>query len=65
LFAYADRVPRELTPVQVLTVLLQRLEKRADTLEAVRLPGFNAAVCELRNFAKMVRAARDYLAQRG
>jgi hypothetical protein len=50
--------------VQVLTVLLQRLEKPADTLEAVRLPGYDGAIYKLRNFAKMVRAARDYLAKR-
>jgi hypothetical protein len=50
--------------VEVLTVLLQRLEKRADCLEGVRLKQFDMVVYELRNFARTVRAARDYLAKR-
>ena len=57
-------MPRELTPVEVLTVLLQRLEKRAECLEGVKLKEYNMVLYELRNFAKMVRAARDDLAKR-
>ena len=52
--------------VDVLTVILQRLEKRAEVLEAVRLPGMEGTTSELKNFARMVRNARDYLQrQRG
>lgn len=65
LFAYTDRVPRELTAVQVLTVILQRLEKRATCLEAVQLSEYTLVARELRHFARMVQAARNYLAERG
>ena len=57
-------MPRELTPVQVLTVLLQRLEQRAECLEGVKLKEYRMMVYELRNFARMLSAARDYLAKR-
>jgi hypothetical protein len=58
-------MPRELTPVESLTIILQRLEKRADILEGVRMEPYTVAAYELRNFAKMVRAARDYLVNSG
>jgi hypothetical protein len=32
---------RDLTPVQVLTIILQRLEKRANTLERVSFESLN------------------------
>ena len=57
-------MPRDLTPVQVLTVLIERLEKRAECLEGVKLKEYRMVIYELRNFARMVRAARDYLAER-
>ena len=57
-------MPRDLTPVQVLTVLLRRLEERAECLEGVKLKEYRMVIYELRNFARMVRAARDYLAER-
>ena len=44
---------RDLTPVQVLTIILQRLEKRANALEGVSLESFNMTVDELRRFAQM------------
>ena len=37
-------MPRDLTPVQVLTVLLQRLEKRAECLEGVRLNEYRMVI---------------------
>jgi hypothetical protein len=52
---------RDLTLVQVLTIILQRLEKRAKALEGVRLESFNMTVGELRRFAQMVKSAREYL----
>jgi hypothetical protein len=55
---------RDLTPVQVLTIILQRLEKRANALEGVRLESFNMTVDELRRFAQMVKSAREYLQSR-
>ncbi len=45
----------DLTPVQVLTIILQRLEKRANALGGVSLESFNMTVDELRRFAQMVR----------
>ena len=59
-----ESMPRELTPVEVLTILLQRLEKRAECLEGVKLKEYRMVIYELRNFARMIRAARDYLAKR-
>lgn len=56
-------MPRELNPVETLTVILQRMEKRADVLEGVGMQTYKVAAYELRNFAKMVKAARDYLAK--
>ena len=60
---YNNRM-RDLTPVQVLTIILQRLEKRANALEGVRLESFNMTVDELRRFAQMVRERADYLKSR-
>ena len=57
-------MPRDLTPVQVLTILIERLERRAECLEGVKLREYRMVIYELRNFAKMIRAARDYLAER-
>ena len=54
-------MPRDLDPVQVLTIIIQRLEKRADCLEGVRMGVYDVAAGELRNFARIVKAARDYL----
>jgi hypothetical protein len=56
-------MPRPLTPVQVLSVLISRMEERADCFERVRLDGYNLTILELRRFAKMIRNARDYLQQ--
>ena len=42
-----------------------RLEKRADCLEGVAMEPYRVTAYELRQFARMVRAARDYLAKRG
>lgn len=52
---------RDFSPSEVLTIIAQRLEKRAKVLEAVRLAGTDATAIELRNFAKMVRRALEYL----
>lgn len=51
---------RKLSPSQVLTIIARRLEKRADTLEIAGY-GFAPTVHELRQFAAMVKRARDYL----
>ena len=64
MFAYAGIMPRDLTPVQVLTILLDRLEKRAECLEGVKLKEYGMVIYELRNLARMIRAARDYLDKR-
>lgn len=51
---------RRLTPVQVLTVIAIRLERRASVLEAVKMREYDSTVVELRNFAAMVRRAIEY-----
>ena len=51
---------RRLTPVQVLTVIAMRLERRAAVLEAVKMREYNVTIAELRNFAAMVRQAIEY-----
>ena len=64
-FAYTDAVPSPLlTAVQVLSILLERLEKRIEVLTMVNLRGHDASIWELRQFAKMLRKARDYMAER-
>ena len=52
-----------LSAVQVLTIIAERLQKRADALEGVRLEGYSVTIEELRRFAEMVRNARNYLEQ--
>lgn len=52
---------RQLTPVEVLDVLIARLEKRAETLDAVRLLDYRIAQLELLSFARMLKNARAYL----
>jgi hypothetical protein len=39
--------PRKLTPVQVLERLLNRLEKRMEALQRVKLDGFQMVISEL------------------
>ncbi|HEY4008553.1 MAG TPA: hypothetical protein VGM11_00255 [Acidobacteriaceae bacterium] len=51
---------RRLTPVQVLSVIAMRLERRARALEGVGLQGYEVTILELRNFAAMVRRAIEY-----
>ncbi len=52
---------RKLSPVDVLTIIILRLEKRADCLEGVRMPSYEATAYELRRFAEMMKNAREYL----
>ena len=59
-FAY-DRVMRDMGPIQVLTILIRRLETRAAALEGVRMPEYDVTAHELRKFAEMARNARKYL----
>ena len=54
---------RTLTPAQVLSILLERMDKRANALEGVKMEGYNMAVIELRRFASMLKSARDYVDQ--
>ena len=60
MFAY-DAGVLPLSSSEVLTILAQRLERRAQELERVRLPGFEVAIDELRRFAQMAIGARRYL----
>lgn len=59
-FAYSGGM-RDLSPTQVLAIIAQRMEARAKNLEAVRLDATTATALELRNFARMVRRALEYL----
>jgi hypothetical protein len=38
---------RKLTPVEVLERRQQHLEKRMESLQRVKLPGFEVVICEL------------------
>ena len=55
---------RDIDPVQVLSILIRRLETRADALEGVRMPAYDMTVHELRRFAEMAKNARKYLLSR-
>ncbi len=48
-------------PRDVLAILAERMEKRATTLEGVKMEAYSTAVDELRRFADMIRKAREYL----
>jgi hypothetical protein len=63
LFAYTQSM-RNLNPIQVLTVLIRRMEERANTLEIVSRDSYSMTADELRKFARMTRKAREYLADR-
>ncbi len=52
---------RDIDPVQVLSILIRRLESRADALEGVRMPSYDMTVHELRRFAQMAKNERKYL----
>ena len=63
-FAFAspyDPGVRTLAPVEVITILAERLEKRADALEGVRMPAYSITIDELRRLAAMARKAEGYL----
>ena len=52
----------ELTPIQVLERLQRRLEKRMESLQRVKLDGFNAVISELEvELDYLRRAAARYL----
>ncbi len=55
---------RDMNAVQVLTIIIDRLERRADALEGVRMPAFDVTIQELRKFADMMKRARIYLERR-
>jgi hypothetical protein len=53
--------PRKLTPIQVLERLLNRLEKRMEALQRVKLDGFQMVVSELEVEQDYLRRAKRYL----
>jgi hypothetical protein len=53
--------PRKLTPVQVLERLLNRLEKRMEALQRVKLDGFQMVISELEVEQDYLRRAMRYL----
>ncbi len=52
--------PRKLTPVQVLERLLNRLEKRMEALQRVKLDGFEMVISELEVEQDYLRRAMRY-----
>jgi hypothetical protein len=62
IFAYTSLIPtRKLTPVQVLERLLTRLEKRMESLQRVKLDGYQMVSSELENEMDYLRRAKRYL----
>ncbi len=53
--------PRKLTPIQVLERLLARLEKRMESLQRVKLDGFQMVISELEVEMDYLRRAKRYL----
>ena len=51
----------KLTPIQVLQRLQRRLEKRMESLQRVKLDGFNAVISELETELDYLRRAARYL----
>jgi hypothetical protein len=52
---------RKLTPIQVLTRLQHRLEKRMEALQRVKLDGFQMVISELEVELDYLRRATRYL----
>jgi hypothetical protein len=52
---------RKLTPLEVLDRLTTRLEKRLESLQRVKLEGFEPVVAELETELDHLRRARQYL----
>ena len=61
----ATRPKRTLTAFEVLTIIAQRLEKRAAVLDAVGMAPYSVASMELRIFAGMMRKAIGFLQSQG
>jgi hypothetical protein len=55
---------RDLSPAEVLAVIVRRLEKRAKVLESMQMKEYDISVYELRNFAAMVKRAQEYVGQK-
>jgi len=53
--------PRKLTPTQVLERLLTRLEKRMESLQRVKLDGFQMVISEMEVEMDYLRRAKRYL----
>jgi uncharacterized coiled-coil protein SlyX len=53
--------PRKLTPVEVLERLLNRLEKRMEALQRVKLDGFEMVISELEVEMDYLRRTMRYL----
>jgi hypothetical protein len=52
---------RKLTPTQVIERLLNRLEKRMEALQRVKLDGFQMVISELEVEQAYLRRAKRYL----
>jgi hypothetical protein len=54
----------KLTPMQVLERLQRRLEKRIESLQRVKLPGFEVVISELETEMDYLRRAARYLEEK-
>jgi len=52
--------PREITPAQALGIIAQRIEKRIQVLQGVKLEGYSVAMSELDIVLRYVRNAQQY-----
>jgi hypothetical protein len=52
---------RKLTPVEVLHRLQQRLEKRMETIQRLKLEGYEIVISELETEMDYLRRAQRYL----
>ena len=52
--------PREITPAQALGIIAQRIEKRIQVLQGVKLEGYSVAMSELDIALRYVRNAQQY-----
>jgi len=54
--------PREITPVQALAIIAERMQKRIAVLKSVGLNGYSVAISELDIFHRQVVKAKEYFA---
>ena len=51
---------REITPTQAFGIIAERIDKRIQTLQNMRLDGYNMVISQLDLVLRQVRKAQDY-----